>query len=320
MTADISILLRAVEGVEPGIGFILLDVGAQGGLPREWDGIADLVRVIGFEPVKDKCEALREKFPQNRYYDTGLWEEQGTVPFYLCSASPFSSILKPHVENFRTVGKLPNVESYSLQTIDVNTIDNLLLSDHGARPDFIKLDTQGTELQILKGGRQVIAESVLGVCAEVEFIELYENQPLFSDVDQFLMGEGFEFMAFKDMMYWRTEEARRHACASERFLSADALYVRKPGRLPTGLDRRTTALKLMIIQALYGYPDLALKELSRSSEVFAHSETSGIETALIGLLRAASKPRFRGKERLLNALARLSGWLDERAHYRIGRR
>ncbi len=312
-------LLRVVESIEPGIGFTLLDVGAQGGLPREWEEIANFVRVIGFEPIKTECQALRETFPQNIYFDTGLWEEQGTVPFYLCKSNDYSSILKPHVENFRTVGKLPAVETYSLATIDVNTIDNLLSSDGSARPDFIKLDTQGTELQILKGGRTVLAASVLGVCVEVAFIELYEGQALFSDVDQFLMDDGFEFMAFKGMSFWRTEEARRYACGMERFLVGDALYVRKPGRLPMGLDRRTTALKVMIVQAIYGYSDLSLKELSRSSDFLDKPEFGRIETVLVDLLRSVSKPRFRGRERLLDALGRLVGWLDERPYYRIKR-
>ncbi len=150
MSVALSNLLRVVERIEPGIGFVLLDVGAQGGLPREWEEITNFVRVIGFEPIKAKCQVLRETFPQNSYFDIGLWKEQGTVPFYLCRSSDYSSILKPHIENFRTVGKLPAVETYSLETIDVNTIDNLLSNDGSTRPDFIKLDTQGTELQILR--------------------------------------------------------------------------------------------------------------------------------------------------------------------------
>jgi len=56
--------------------------------------------------------------------------------------------------------------------------------------DIFKLDIQGYELEALRGANHLLKEIPL-VFTEVEFIPLYQNQPLFSDLEQFLRSCGF---------------------------------------------------------------------------------------------------------------------------------
>ena len=58
-----------------------------------------------------------------------------------------------------------------------------------ARPDFIKLDVQGYELEVLKGGDRALgaAEAAL---LEVNLIEVYRGAPLFDEVVSFMGGRG----------------------------------------------------------------------------------------------------------------------------------
>ena len=54
--------------------------------------------------------------------------------------------------------------------------------------DFLKLDTQGNELNIIKSiGSKISNVSVIKT--EVEMIPMYKNQPLFHDVSSFLYQE-----------------------------------------------------------------------------------------------------------------------------------
>ena len=53
------------------------------------------------------------------------------------------------------------------------------------RVDFIKLDTQGSELDILHGAGSLL-DNCSGLQLEVMFSPLYEGQPLFADVDAYL--------------------------------------------------------------------------------------------------------------------------------------
>ncbi|MBS0338828.1 MAG: FkbM family methyltransferase, partial [Proteobacteria bacterium] len=62
--------------------------------------------------------------------------------------------------------------------------------------DFLKLDVQGAELMVLQGAERTL-EDVVMVQVEVEFVELYENQPLFADVDRYLRSRGFMFHTFR---------------------------------------------------------------------------------------------------------------------------
>lgn len=61
--------------------------------------------------------------------------------------------------------------------------------------DFIKMDIQGSELSVLTHARRTL-ESVLALQVEVEFVEMYKNQPMFADVDKFLREMGFQFHSF----------------------------------------------------------------------------------------------------------------------------
>ena len=65
------------------------------------------------------------------------------------------------------------------------------------KPDFVKLDTQGTELYILEGMQHTLKRAIFGVEVEVEFIEMYKNQPLFNEVDIFMRKLGFHLFDLK---------------------------------------------------------------------------------------------------------------------------
>ena len=59
----------------------------------------------------------------------------------------------------------------------------------------MKLDTQGSEYDILSGGLITIKD-VIAIDIEVEFSEMYKNQKLFSNIDEILRNNGFEFFTF----------------------------------------------------------------------------------------------------------------------------
>ncbi|MBV8602327.1 MAG: FkbM family methyltransferase [Candidatus Eremiobacteraeota bacterium] len=61
-------------------------------------------------------------------------------------------------------------------------------------PDVLSMDTQGSELDILRGGEQTIERHTVAIVSEVEFVALYEGQPLFGDICKYLDERGFAFM------------------------------------------------------------------------------------------------------------------------------
>ena len=87
--------------------------------------------------------------------------------------------------------------------IETTTLDELRrIGVIGANLDCLSMDAQGSELSIMKGAKTFFDGDLLGVITEVEFREIYENQPLFADQDIFLRKNGFIFINILSRQDW----------------------------------------------------------------------------------------------------------------------
>jgi FkbM family methyltransferase len=87
--------------------------------------------------------------------------------------------------------------------------------------DFLKIDVQGSELSILRNGRQRL-RSAVAVQTEVSFVTLYQNQPAFGEIDMELRGLGFVPHSFVEIKRWPITSNTPH----NQLLEADVVYVR----------------------------------------------------------------------------------------------
>ena len=72
----------------------------------------------------------------------------------------------------------------------LRTLDSILAADSLPGPDLIKLDVQGYELEVLKGAASALS-AAKAVLMEVTVIELYQNNPVLSEVTAFMAERGF---------------------------------------------------------------------------------------------------------------------------------
>jgi FkbM family methyltransferase len=206
----------------------IVDVGAAG--TPDGPAYAKLMRalpcdVIGFEPVVGECEKLNAlKIPGHLYLPHAIGDG-GQRTFYECSSADTSSLFEPNnalADKFQSLGEpLRVVGSRSVET---RRLDDLAETS-GA--DFLKLDVQGGEMLVLQGAVKRLRD-VLIVHTEVEFLPLYQGQPLFADIDSFLRSRGFAFhtmtpfgRTFKPMLANNSIYA-----AVNQLIWADAVYVR----------------------------------------------------------------------------------------------
>ncbi|CAK9031172.1 DNA polymerase delta catalytic subunit [Durusdinium trenchii] len=82
--------------------------------------------------------------------------------------------------------------------METRRLDDLLGDIPGKGVDYLKIDVQGFELAVLKGAQKALEETLV-LHTEVEFVEMYERQPLFAEVDQFLRQNGFVFHRFSSL-------------------------------------------------------------------------------------------------------------------------
>lgn len=200
--------------------------------------------VVGFEPNAEdcpqECDVLNAHAasssasagsggaPSMRFLPWALGDGM-PGEFRLCSAPMTSSMLEPNIPLLRRFMQLEEVTTVA-KRIEMQTkrLDDLVSELPGGRCDYLKLDVQGYELAVLEGAESVL-KSVLVLHTEVEFVEMYEKQPLFAEVDQFLRRRGFVFHRFSSI-HGRPMKPIHFASNPLQPISqqmwADAVYVR----------------------------------------------------------------------------------------------
>jgi len=146
------------------------------------------------------------------------------------------------------------LEQRTVETVSLN----IFLPGVGVTScDFLELDTQGTELEILKGADRFLATSVVGLQTEVEFSLIYEGQPLFAAVDEYLRVFGFMLFDLSRNRY-RRAAMPRDLVTRGQLVWGDAVCLRDYRRF-TGSASKERVLKLCVIAGLLGFHDYALE-------------------------------------------------------------
>ncbi len=179
-------------GVLSSAPLTVVDVGSRGGFEPQWDVYGDSARLIGFEPDAEECDKLNARESGfRRHYPIALHRDKGARPFYVTKHTAASSFYKPYS---RFLDRLPESvnrtikEERMLETLD---LDSFLDEESIGAVDFIKLDTEGAEYDILLGAKKALSKSVFGVSLEMLFNRQRIGEPLFSEIDLFLREQGF---------------------------------------------------------------------------------------------------------------------------------
>jgi FkbM family methyltransferase len=181
--------------------------------------------IIGFEPQADACRKLSERARPNHRYLPYAIADGSRHSFYQCSSPHCSSLFEPDealANTFHNLGSLMRVVGRSeMETYRLDDVPET------AGADFLKLDVQGAELLVLKGAAKRLSD-VLVVHTEVEFLPIYKDQPLFSDIDACLRQHGFHFHTLVPSgRTYRPFVANNNDDAWIRqIIWADAVYVR----------------------------------------------------------------------------------------------
>jgi len=116
----------------------------------------------------------------------------GTIQDGISGKNPGASSL------LKSSGKYPT-ETYIQEKIIVPSITLKTFMDYHNvnNVDILWMDLQGAELMALKGLEHRIRE-VKVIHTQVEFLEIYQCQPLFMEVDEYLRRFGFELIGWTE--------------------------------------------------------------------------------------------------------------------------
>jgi FkbM family methyltransferase len=184
------------ELIDPLPRITIVDVGASplDGQPP-YQRLLDLntAHVIGFEPNPEQFAALQARGDAQHVFLPYAIGDGQEATLNLYHASGMSSLLPANMEVLDYFHGFEEwckpVGSKSIQTHRLDDIAEI------EAMDYLKLDVQGSELAVLKGATEKLA-STLVIHTETQFIPIYQDQPLFSDLDAFLRQSGFYLHCF----------------------------------------------------------------------------------------------------------------------------
>lgn len=178
----------------------LIDIGANDGAFGEFLACHLLVRRVYFiEPqarLRPQIEARNVGSAIPTIFMTALGDESGTAAFFENSNHPSSSLL-----NVSEISKqeFPQTSGETRTETSVTRLDDLLADAELPGDIFIKLDVQGFEDRVIRGGQRVFGAARF-VLIEMSFVPFYVNQPLFEEVHLQLTALGFRFAGMKNQI------------------------------------------------------------------------------------------------------------------------
>jgi len=197
--------LRKIINEEKAITFV--DVGANTGQT------IDLVRkdfknakIYSFEPTPNLVNQLKDKYKK----DTGvtisekaLADFDGESKFYVSTYSPTNSMLVPDIELYTEIhsDRADDLKNLKEIIVPVTTLSNWYKANNFAeRIDVLKIDTQGTELQVLKGAEDLLKDKIKIIILEIQFVNFYKGSPPYYKIFEFLYNHEFNLLDFFNNM------------------------------------------------------------------------------------------------------------------------
>lgn len=190
-SVDDTVKLLQKQGLEP---LTIIDVGAATGTTYLLNNFPMSHHFL-IEPLIENEFALlnlKKRFKNLDYKIVAVGKEEGNAIFYF------------HEQHFDRSSFLIDNEKTDYnkvkRKIEISTLNKLVIENHLIGPYIIKLDTQGTELDILLGASSILQNTEC-IIIEVSFYEFYKESPIFADVITFMNERNFVVYDITDFVY-----------------------------------------------------------------------------------------------------------------------
>jgi FkbM family methyltransferase len=270
---------------------VIADVGAAGGIQARWGGLRSWAHFLTFEPRPGETTSE----PSTTNYPIALGATTGTRMLHLAKFGQSSSLYPLNLEFLNDFAVRDAFQTVGAVEVAVTSLDACLATST-FKPDFLKLDVEGAELDVLTGSAENLNDYVLGIQAEVSFSPRHKGAPLFGDIDQFLRNRGFRLFALSREMMMRRPEI--HGPVSQPqlvwgdvvyFLSRDTFFKRLEHL--NREERERKFVKFILILLAYRAHDYALELLETKDAAGLLSPVLALELRQ-AVVQSACSSRF----------------------------
>jgi FkbM family methyltransferase len=177
---------------------VIFDIGANlGQTIADFQGTFNNPTIHAFEPGRVAFMALNETYSTNQNIflnNIALGDRSQTRIFMEHKRHNMSSFLEsgPDIQD-TTSERFP---------VEISTVDDYCDSHGIEKIDILKSDTQGFELEVLKGAQRTIQRGGIElVLLEINFAELYKDIPPIDEILRFFRLHHFSLVAFYRFYY-----------------------------------------------------------------------------------------------------------------------
>lgn len=194
---------------------LVVDVGVGFGTHALYEAYpsADLILVEALTEYQDAIEPICNKYDAEVIYK-GLGKEEGSLKI------SFDKNDLQKASFFERTKLTKNKGEVVSKTIEVTTLDALLSTrDISNKTVLLKIDVEGAELDVLKGGMRSLPH-IDYVIIETSLAKRFEGSYEFEDLIKFMSDQGYHVYSFLTMPFPVKEPRQRFT---------DILFSRKPG-------------------------------------------------------------------------------------------
>jgi FkbM family methyltransferase len=177
---------------------VIFDVGANVGQSiMKYKSYFPSSEIHAFEPIDETFEYLISNIDKykgiypNKFALSSL---PGSKYVALSKNSPTTNSLRNEVTQ--------NQQELNTQLIEIKTLDDYFQQKKLKKINFLKTDTEGFDLEVLKGGKELLDQKCIDfIVTEVTFDPQDNTHTNFLDVNDFLWKQGYGLVGFYDWGY-----------------------------------------------------------------------------------------------------------------------
>ncbi len=193
---------------------VVFDIGVRWGFQEHWKQLGSLAQLIGMDADEQEIQSLNNGSERVEFIPKALGAQNGYGTLYITQDPACSSLYPPDDRLIRNRPTLDVTRLVSTKKVEISTLDDWAQKRGISEIDFLKLDVQEAELDILQGAEKAL-QSVRMLEVEVEFNPIYQGAPLFGDVDRFLRQRGFSLWRMKNYCHYSLPDKNLQSVTAE---------------------------------------------------------------------------------------------------------
>jgi len=175
--------------------------------------------IYSFEPVsatyKMLCENVKNYSERITPYNFGFLNVSKRLDIHITSSHGASSILDQSLDH-RSVH--PHIRETGTESIEVYTLDSFMSDKAIDRIDILKIDVEGTELEVIEGGRETFRNKVDNLFIELSFLRRNRESPYWVEICKLLYDLGFMLINVYDVARY-VEDGKQYVAQMDAFFA-----------------------------------------------------------------------------------------------------